>query len=198
MRTIRTLAPAMALIVLAACSKPAPKEYGYPALGFAATFPAPPKLTDTPASADGSSPHTVVVEASADGYDFAVNVIDASQATESTDEMLDAAPKAVAQAAELDVGPTTNTAVGRYAGREVRFDKNGKPAMLMRFYFVGDRFYEVSGNSPKGPTDPAVRAFLNSFHVLNGGESAAQPPAPAANSAAATNAAPAGSNVPQP
>jgi hypothetical protein len=196
MRTMATLAATgLALAVLAACSKPTLKEYGFPALGFAATFPAAPKVTDTPASADGSSPHTVVVEANAGGYDFAVNVIDASQATESTDEMLAAAPQAVAQAAELDVGPSTNTAVGRFAGREVRFDKAGKPAMLMRFFFVGDRFYEVSGNSPKGPTDPSVKAFLDSFHVLNGGGPAE--PAPAANSAASTASAPA-SNAPSP
>ena len=94
------------------------------------------------------------------------------------------------------MGPRTYAAVGRINGREVRFDKDGKPVMLMRFFFASDKFYEVNAYSSKGLTDPRVKAFLNSFRLLQGpGAGKAKPPAvgtaPAANAAPTANAAPA-------
>ena len=136
MRKIEIVAAGLAIVALASCSKPTFKEYAYPDLNFAATFQAPPKVTVTPAAKDGATPASTLVDSDAFGLDFAVNVIDASSATESTDEMLDAAPDAVAQARSMDVGPRTYAAVGRINGREVRFDKDGKPVMLMRFFFA--------------------------------------------------------------
>src|SRR5215469_2168019 len=192
---MRTYAPVIAALALAAalsaCSQPQFKEYVYPDLNFAATFQAPPKVTATPAASDGF------------GLEFAVNVIDASRATESTDEMLDAAPDAVAQARSMDVGPRTNITIGHINGREVRFDKDGKPVMLMRFFFASDKFYEINAYSSKGPTDPRVKAFLDSFRLLQGPGAAKPAPAttdgsaaanaaPATNAAAAANAAPGG------
>ena len=198
MRKIEIVAAGLAIVALASCSKPTFKEYAYPDLNFAATFQAPPKVTASPAAKDGSTPASTLVDSDAFGLDFAVNVIDASSATESTDEMLDAAPDAVAQARGMDVGPRANTAVGRINGREVRFDKDGKPVMLMRFFFASDKFYEVNAYSSKGLADPRVKAFLNSFRLLQGpGAEKAKPPAanaaPAANVAPGANAAPAAS-----
>jgi len=196
MRKIEIVAAGLAIFALGSCSKPTFKEYYYPDLNFAATFQAPPKVTVTPAAKDGATPASTLVDSDAFGLDFAVNVIDASSATESTDEMLDAAPDAVAQARSMDVGPRTYAAVGRINGREVRFDKDGKPVMLMRFFFASDKFYEVNAYSSKGLTDPRVKAFLNSFRLLQGpGAGKAKPPAvgtaPAANAAPTANAAPA-------
>src|SRR5215469_964058 len=204
---MRTYAPVIAALALAAalsaCSQPQFKEYAYPDLNFAATFQAPPKLTATPAASDGSTPASTMVDSDAFGLEFAVNVIDASSATESTDEMLDAAPDAVAQARSVDVGPRTNITIGHINGREVRFDKDGKPVMLMRFFFASDKFYEINAYSSKGPTDPRVKAFLDSFRLLQGPGAAKPAPAttdgsaaanaaPATNAAAAANAAPGG------
>jgi len=199
MRTIAWVATGVAAIGLVACSKPTFKEYAYPDLNFAATFQAPPKVTVSPASKDGATPASTLVDSDAFGLDFAVNVIDASSATESTDEMLDAAPDAVGQARGMDVGPRTHAAVGRINGREVRFDKDGKPVMLMRFFFASDKFYEVNAYSTKGLTDPRVRAFLDSFRLLQGpGAEKAKPAAPASNAAPVANAAPAAANAPSP
>lgn len=199
MRTIVYLAAGLTLASLAACSRPTFKEYAYPDLNFAATFQALPKVTVTPASKDGAQPQSTMVEANANGLDFAVNVTDASNATGSTDEMLDSAPDAVAQSLGVDVGPRTYAAVGRINGREVRFDKNDKPVLLMRFFFASDKFYEVSADSSKGLTDPQVKAFLDSFRLLQGpGAHKGAPPQAAANAAPAANATPAASNAASP
>ena len=192
MRITTLIAAGFAAIVLSSCAKPTFKEYAYPQLNFAATFQAPPKVTATPASKDGSTPASTLVDSDAFGLDFAVNVIDASSATESTDEMLDAAPDAVAQARGMDVGPRSHAAVGRINGREVRFDKDGKPVMLMRFFFASDKFYEVNAYSSKGLADPKVKAFLDSFRLLEGPGAAKPAPPPAAN------AAPPAANAPSP
>ena len=198
MRTIAWLAAGVAALGLASCGKAQLKPYSYPNLNFAADFQAQPKVTATAASQDGSVPASTMVESDAGGYELAVNVIDASNATESTDDMLDAAPDAVAQARNLDVGPRTYAAVGHINGREVRFDKDGKPDMVMRFFFAGDKFYEINAFSPKGPQDPLVRQFLDSFHMLEGpGAAKTRNTAPAANAAApAANAAPASNAAP--
>ena len=198
MRITVSILAGVALFALASCAKPTFKEYAYPNLNFAATFQGPPKLTVTAPSKDGSTPESTLVDSDAFGLDFAVNVIDASSATESTDEMLDAAPDAVAQARGMDVGPRANTSVGRINGREVRFDKDGKPVMLMRFFFASDKFYEVNAYSSKGLADPRVKQFLDSFRLLEGPGAAKAAPAPAANAAPSANAAPVASNAASP
>jgi hypothetical protein len=187
---------ALAGLALAACSKPKPKEYDYPAWNFGASFEGAPKVTDTPASKDGTSPHNLLVESNVGGHDFSVNVTDASSASTTPDEMLNATPDALAKGMGIDVGATTYAATGTVMGREVRFDKEGKPVMLMRVFVAGNYLYEISANSTKGVTDPASKAFLTSFHLITppppptsgfdpGGASVA---APTTN--AATNAAP--------
>jgi len=70
----RVIALAPLILALAGCSVPPSKEYTYPAWNFAASFRAPPKVTDMPASASG--PHAVLVESKAKedvvakSYDF--------------------------------------------------------------------------------------------------------------------------------
>ncbi|MBV9994809.1 MAG: hypothetical protein JO127_06315 [Caulobacteraceae bacterium] len=186
-----TIGLVLALLLVASCSKPTPKEYAYPAWGFAATFPDKPKTTETPGAADGSRPPSFLAHASQPGgYDFAVNVADASNATTTKDEMLDAAPQAMADSLQLDVGAITDAKLGTREGKQVRFDKGGKPVMLMRMFFAYQKFYEVSATIPKGLGDPVSLSFLNSFHLTShfGGGGAPGGAAPA-NAAAAANAA---------
>jgi hypothetical protein len=166
----------------AACSGPAPKPtpYANTAWGFGATFQAPPKVSETAASA--TTAHSILVEANAGGDDFMVNVIDATTATADPDTILNNDPQVRAQAMDVDVGSVTNTTVGDINGHEARFDKDGKPVMLMRVFYINGRLYEVSANSEKGPTDPAVKAFLDSFHLVASGD--APPDADASANAA--------------
>ena len=65
---------------MAACSCSRRRSGDYPAWGFAASFPGPPKETDHPASDDGAKAHTVLVETVTGGHDFIVTVSDASRA----------------------------------------------------------------------------------------------------------------------
>jgi hypothetical protein len=118
-----------------------------------------------------------------------VNVTDASQATATGDDMLNNAPAAVGNAQGLDVGATRNVSLGGRTGREVRFDKDGKPVMLMRLFFAFPNFYEVSATAPAGAADPDAIAFLNSFHLLHKAGGGPAPATPA--NAAPANAAPA-------
>jgi hypothetical protein len=189
MRIVTSVMVVVALVAAGCSSKPTPKEYAYPDWRFAATFPAKPKTTETPASADGSTPHSFLAQASADGgYDYAVNVIDASSASTTKDEMLASAPQAVADSTQLDVGAVSDVALGTRSGKQVVFEKDGKPVMLMRFFFAYQRFYEVSATIPQNAaTDPKSLAFLSSFHLT--GLSGARPAPPAGNSAAPGNSA---------
>lgn len=193
MRTFALVGTALALIAIASCAPPpAPKEYAYPDWGFAAAFQAQPKVTETKASADGSQPHMLMVEAKAAGHDFAVTAIDASSATGTPEQILDYAPQTFAKASDFDVGATTKITLGPVSGREIRFEKDFTPTMLMRIFVAGGRFYEVTADTPKGVNDPQVKGFLDSFRLL--GAAAAPPPAAnTADNAAPANAAPSNS-----
>ncbi len=182
MRKIATAALGLASLALAACSHPTPTPYANQGWNFAVTFQAPPKVTETKASAAG--PASLLVEANGAGHDFAVNVLDASGSTSTPDQILSSAPATVAQAMTTDVGQTTYVATDGVTGREVRFDKDSKPALLMRIFVSGGRVYEVSADVPKGVDDPTVKGFLDSFHLLN----PPPPPAPVPTSAPAANA----------
>jgi hypothetical protein len=187
------VAAGLALVTLAACSKPAPQEHSYPAWNFSITVAGPVKETPTPAN--GAQPASFLVVSSQGGnHDDAVNVIDASSATVSTDKLLSSAPDAIANSMELDIGTTTYTAVSGVTGREVLFNKDDKPAMIGRFFVAGGKLYEVTATVPAGASDPQAKAFLDSFHLLVPPPPAPPPAANATNSAsnaaasAATNA----------
>jgi hypothetical protein len=192
MRRFAIVVLGLALAAAAACSQPPkPTAYANPQWGFGATFPGPPKVTETAASA--TQAHSVLVEANVDGRDFAVNVLDATGAEGAPSEILDRAQQVLAQSQELDVGSNTPVTLGDITGREVRFDKDGNPVMLARLFMINGRLYEVNANSAKGTTDPAVKAFLDSFHLVASPDSGA----PAA-SAPVNSPAPANGTAPTP
>ena len=164
MRFLAAAALGLALLGLGACTPPM-KEYAYPAWGFAAAFQSDPVVTDEPASADGSRPHTLLVEASSGGRDFAVTATDASQASNSPDEMLSQAPQLVANSMGGTVDTTTYVATGAVVGREVRINKAGKPMMVLRVFVSNGRLYQVGAASVLGLGDPAVKTFLDSFRL---------------------------------
>jgi hypothetical protein len=189
MRRFATVGLGLALaVVAAACSSPPPKPTAYvnAQWGFGATFPGPPKVTETAASA--TQAHSVLAEASVGALDFGVTVIDAAGADGEPSEILDRAQQAMAQAQDLDVGTTGPVMSGDITGREVRFDKDGKPAMLARFFMINSRLYEVDANSTNGPSDPAVKAFLDSFHLVASPDAAADASTAPPVNAASTNA----------
>jgi hypothetical protein len=168
-----TLAAAFALILsLGACSPPA-TVYSYPAWGFAASFPDVPKVTDTPAPADGSQGHTFLVESSVSGRDFAVTVADASQSPNPPDKILDDARDLVGTAMGADAKTQAYVAMGQVTGREIRYSKGGKPLLVMREFVTNQKLYEVGGASILGLDDPSLKSFLDSFKFI--------PVAPATN-----------------
>ncbi|HUO12178.1 MAG TPA: hypothetical protein VMU37_05420 [Caulobacteraceae bacterium] len=181
MRTIATVTLSLSFVALAACSKPAPKEYAYPAWNFAATFTGEPKVTETKAS--GPQPASFLAVGSSAGRDYSIYVMDASGATVGPNQLLENAAQALASSQDIDLGPNTPVTTDGVAGRQVLFNKNDKPAALVRFFLAGGKLYEVNATVPAGAADPTARAFLDSFRLLTPPVAAA----PAAN--AATNAA---------
>jgi hypothetical protein len=189
---MRTPAFAVAVIlatsVLAAC-KPAQaptKAYAYPAWGFEASFPAPPKETDTPA--EGDNPHAFLTEYQDGSHDFLVWTADVSQKQPDIDQMADAASSILAQQTGSVAGVKAYTATGDGVdGREVSFTKDGRTVATLRFFLVGGRLYQVAARSILGGDDPAVKDFLSSFHTLGGApaEGSAAPPTNAVANAVA-------------
>jgi hypothetical protein len=180
MRPASGLALGVAMVCLAACSRPT-SLYDYPAWGFAAGFPSAPKLTETPASADGATPHSLLVESEDAGDDLAVFVIDGAKSGKSLDEFTDAAAPLLAQAAHGDLQGKSYVATvqtqNQAMGREVTITRNGHPILFVRIYQVGGRFYEVSGESALlGQDDPTVKDFLDSFVILPGAAAATNAP----------------------
>jgi hypothetical protein len=190
MRTVAAGFAALALAALAACGSPTPTATPYTNAdwGFAATFPGAPKVTETPKSA--TSAHSLLVQASVGDEDMAINVIDATDAEGMPSEILDRAQQVIGKDQDLDVGSNTPVQLngGSITGREVRFDKDGKPVMLSRLYMINGHLYELNANSAKGVGDPWVKQFLDSFHLVASPQ-IGEPPAAPTN--APSNAAPA-------
>ena len=158
MRPTAVAVLAIGLLAAASCSKPAqPTPYTNAQWGFGVTFPAAPKVTETPGG--NGQTHSLLAEARSGDDDFAVVVYDAGNSDEAPSAILDRAQDAVAQQQEVDVGASTPVTLGDISGREVRFDKDGKPAMLSRLFMINGRLYEVNANSAKGTSDPREKAF---------------------------------------
>jgi hypothetical protein len=178
---------AIALLALSACkpSGPAAKEYVYPAWGFRASFPMTPVETRQPAPPNGAAPDADLVEGNEGGRSFAVWVADVSRTGMSLDELAKSAADHVAQGLGAKPGIPAYAATSEgVMGREYHLAQAGKWQASMRVYLTGGRFYEVIGKSALGEDDPALKAFLLSFHTL------AIPPAGNVAANTATSATP--------
>jgi hypothetical protein len=166
MRLLSICAVAAGLLALSACARPPPfKEYVFPAWGFAASFRGPPKETDYPAAADGSTVHTFAVESSLFGRDNLVNVIDGSGSSKSDDQALADAPPKLAAYVGGTLGPITYAAVGDVMGREFLINRPGRQAARARIFVANKHLYELVSQSPLGPDDRETGAFLTSFRL---------------------------------
>jgi hypothetical protein len=181
LRQIAAVAVAAGLVALslASCSPP-PKQYDYPAWGFSAAFPDPPKLTETPAAPDGSQGHSLLVASDTNLHQFEVYTIEQPTPGQSIDEFADAAGPIVAHSLGGEVESHTYVATVQLTdqamGREILIIKHDKPLVKMRVYIVGAKYYQIVARSAFGPSDPAAVAFLDSFKIL--------PAAPGAGNAA--------------
>ena len=167
---MRMRGPVLALgafMWLAASAAAEAKEYRYPAWGFAVSFRTPPKQTDTPASANGSTARTMLLESIDAGRDQLVNVIDGSASTKSDEQALADAPGTLARSVSGVIGPMTYVATtGGVVGREFRLARPGQPAARVRVFVAGKKLYEIISQSTLGPDDPSVTQFLNSFRLI--------------------------------
>ena len=181
MRVRLGLVACLLALGLASCAPPPGAYYAYPAWGFRAWFPAPPKVTDTPAAADGSSAHEFVVESVHDGRDFGVAVTDATGSTKDIDALADVLIPMLTKGFDAEAGTRAYVATGDGAlGREVLLSKNGQPYMDVRMFLINDKLYQVTALSNFGMDDPALKDFMISFHITGGQPSAANAAANAA------------------
>jgi hypothetical protein len=162
---VRLAVIATALVALAACAPPGPKEIAYPSWGFAASFPMTPTVTDTPASPRDGQPRTFQSELSEPGLTLVV-AASAVPPKKTVDQILDETPNAMAAGAEAALKSEVNVSTGKVPGREFLIVKAGELTQRARIFVAGGRLYQVVGASSKGPNDPDVTAFLNSFRLL--------------------------------
>ena len=180
----------LALMALTACqpAEAPTKEYAYPAWGFKASFPAPPKETDTPAQ--GDNPHAFQVEYLDNAHHFAVSAVETARSPSDLDEMTDAMAGSLAQSSGSVAGVKAYDATAEGVdGRKVELTKDRRTIATLRFFVTGGKFYQVLARSVLGGDDPAVTRFLDSFHFL-GGAPAANNAAPPTNAIANALAAP--------
>jgi hypothetical protein len=169
----------LAAVAVAACKPAAPptREYAYPAWGFKASFPAPPTETNQPGSRENLTPNAYLVEANADGRDFAVWAADISKATLSLDDLASATSENIGKGLNATPSIPTYAATSEGAmGREFSFTQNGRWQATVRVFVSGGRAYQVIAKSALGQDDPAVSDFLFSFHTLGGAPAATNAP----------------------
>jgi hypothetical protein len=165
MRSVVIAAVAAGLLALSACKAgpaAAPTAYANAAWGFSVSFHGAPKVTETPATADGKTDHVLVVENTAGGRDELVRAIDGSGSTSSDDDALSSAPAALAKAVGGTLGPITYSATGKVVGREFLLNRTDKPAMRVRVFVANRRLYEIIAQAPD---DAESTAFLDSFKL---------------------------------
>ena len=165
MRIIPAIVLAAALVALSACSVPPLKPYAYPAWGFAVSFRAPPTVVETPASADGATPHSIALTLVNAGRSYDLSATDASKSAKSDDQILSDVPRSMAEGVGGTLGPQTYVATGQVVGREFKIDKPGQATARVRIFVAHRRLYEIVSQSTLGPDDPEVTTFLDSFQL---------------------------------
>jgi hypothetical protein len=173
-------------LALAACSPPPMKEYAYPAWGFAASFWAPPQVTET--AAGPGQPHSLMLESKTLGRDLVVSVGEGVRPDVTIEQIGPNYAQRAAQAMGGEVGIMTYAATGQGTdGLEFPITKDGKPYATVRTFLANGRFYEIAAQSALGPDDPVVKDFMTAFRITAAPPAA--PPSPA--NGAPANAAPA-------
>jgi hypothetical protein len=163
MRIITAAAFVLALLALTACSQP-PKEYDYPAWGFGVTFPAPPTVTETAASA--TSPHSFQAEAQQEGVDLVVIAMDSQALGKSDQDLLAAVPDEMVRGSGGTVKSQVDATAGKLAGREITIDHGANPTERARVFVLNGRVYQVITQTPADADAAAATKFLDSFHLL--------------------------------
>jgi len=182
MRALPAAAVILTALAIAAC-RPAHlrvKEYVYPAWGFKASFQTPPVIKDEPASADGSTPHNFLAEAHTHNHDFAVTACDCFGHTDLDALSNDLGSRLATGMGGQMEGKTYVATFEDLMGREIQFNKDGKPYATVRVFQAGGRSYQVLAVSNYGPSDPAVDDFLYSFHAIDAKGAVTNDIAPAA------------------
>lgn len=166
MHTVRLAASAAALLVTLTACVPGPaakwttlKE---PAWGFAVDFPGPPKVVDNPPSAADNNVHSLLAQIKRDDVQLGVSVFDAAHSDKSPDQLLSGMAQAMGKDAKLT---QTYVAVGKVVGRDMQIESPGQPIVRMRVFVADHKLYEVIGASVRGPTDPTLVRFLDSFRL---------------------------------
>jgi hypothetical protein len=154
-----------ALLVLTACAPKPWKEYTYPAWGFAATFPTPPTVADTPAG--GGSPHSFSAQTQNDDMTLIALAADDSASTKTPDQDMSDVAHAMAAGVNGSLKGMTPITLGTVPGREFFVVVDRQPDQRVRIFLANKKVYQVVAVSSKGTDDPASLKFLNAFRLTN-------------------------------
>jgi hypothetical protein len=159
MKTIRCAAAASAILLVSACGpKVEWRNYAYPQKGFAASFPIAPKVSDK----QGEAWHTDAILAK-DIYTVSVSCD--STTDETADDLLNAGIGLWSD--QGNITSQTDVASGHTAGKELLVARQGAPTAKVRVFAHRQCLYQVSAVVTKGPQDPTVPRFLDSFRLTN-------------------------------
>jgi hypothetical protein len=160
MRAVRQAAvTSIAILAVAACSPTIDwRAYPFPKQGFTAQFPIKPKVSDK----EGEPWHADAI-IKQDIYTVSVYC---DPSTDDTAE--DIVANGVAfWSSKYTVASQTDVKAGRTSGKELLVTEQKAPSAKVRIFAHHQCLYMVSAVVTKGPNDPTVPRFLNSFQLTS-------------------------------
>jgi hypothetical protein len=129
------------------------------------SFPAAPQRTDVPATA--TQPAEVLLGAQGFPRDFAVSIATVADPSRDLDSLAEDAAARMAKGLGGEASDMAYAATPEgVLGRELVITRDSQSVAKIRIYLAGGRFYILVAKSVLGVDDPAVDAFLTSFHVI--------------------------------
>ena len=158
------------LIAGAAAAEDNWKEFSYPKDGFAAQYPAEPKIEERPYQTGlGSSVMERVYSFNSGGVVYAVQIADFTRTRAQKDRTIDEAAKNL-----IGLGKVTHDVSGRIDwnyGREIRVEDNGGTSYTDAIFFIDNQLYQIKVTYPAVNTDPVgssgIHFFQQAFRLLH-------------------------------
>ena len=164
------LALAALLIAGVAAAQGNWKEFSYPKDGFAAQYPAEPKLEERPyQTALGSSVTERVYSFNSGGVVYMVAIADFSRIRPDKDKAIDEAAHALISSGKLT--HDVSARIDWNYGREIRVEDNGGTSYTDAIFFIDNQLYQIKVTYPAVNTDPVgssgIHFFQQAFRLLH-------------------------------
>ncbi len=166
------LASVLGFVSLAVCAVPQPqwKSYSSSEGGFAVSIPDEPRVSTVTTDTVAGKVLTHIVSATdKDLNEYMVSWTAYSRDVESkgTEQTLDRMRDALIQAKNGKLSNESSVALMNHAGRAFTFVDGDGRTVNVRFYFIGNRAFQVMAESRDRANLPDAEKFFKSFSVQN-------------------------------